>query len=497
MKKVFVVFWIMLFVVISFGQEKIYITQLGSGIGDGSSLSNAASMVWLNISTNWDSTGAGKVTPGDTVILNGTLTSVLVIQRSGAQNANIVLKFATNAQFSNPTWTDHIITASAKNYITINGGTNGTIKADSNGTTSAYTPPGTMTYQNDFRGIYLDGCNNVEICSLSVIGMYRRVPDCDDNHAYGSSIYMISGSRIRIHHNTISDGYYVLRYGATQAEDSIFIYNNRILNASTGIAFTGNSTGDVTNCKINDNFIDIGNEWDGSVDGSWYHGDGIHTWTANTGFIRGLEVYNNKFFGEIGAHTTSYIYLSDNTSSSKVFNNVIMGSGHPTADGMIYIFGVCDSTRILNNTIYGCDSTAGTGIEIDGDAHNCVLINNVVANVGRFSTWSANTSADTIDYNISWCRGTNSRYNYHGEIYSEINGWWWAWQNAGWDLHGYSSKPIYSDSLIPATGSNMINAGLTLPEVGFDVTGRSRLQKVFYDIGAYAYIMKQILIRIK
>jgi hypothetical protein len=304
---------------------------------------------------------------------------------------------------------------------------------------------------------------------------------------------MIGGSRVKVHHNTLADGYYVVRYGAVQAEDSVLIYNNHISRASTCIAFTGNSTGHVINSEIHDNFIDVSNEWDGSVDGSWYHNDGIHTWTGNTGYIRGLKIYNNKFFGEIGAHQTAYIYVSDNTDRCLIYNNVIKGQGHPTADGSIYLYGDCDSTYIYNNTIYGVDSMSSTGIEIDGTSNNLKVYNNVVDHIGRFLTVvPVGSSMDSCDYNISSCYGTNNRYNYHGEIY-DPDRWITAWRNIGFDIHGTDSMPTYlNDSLQLDSASFGVNAGRTLPNFSTDIRGIARPQGSAWDMGAYEFGTPQI-----
>ena len=66
--------------------KQVYVTQAGAGTGTGLSLANAGSATWFNTAGNWGS-GAGQISPGDTVHLNGTFSPI----GSGASATAVVL----------------------------------------------------------------------------------------------------------------------------------------------------------------------------------------------------------------------------------------------------------------------------------------------------------------------------------------------------------------------------------------------------------------------
>src|SRR5664280_475534 len=57
------------------------VAQNAAGSGNGTNAANALPLAWLNTANNWK--GVGKVSPGDTVHLVGTLTNSLTILASG------------------------------------------------------------------------------------------------------------------------------------------------------------------------------------------------------------------------------------------------------------------------------------------------------------------------------------------------------------------------------------------------------------------------------
>ena len=115
--------------------ENIYVTQSAAGSNTGVDAANAHSLSWVNDSSNWGA-GADKVSPGDTVHLVGTFTSQLAVQTGGSAGNVITIYFEQNAKFSAATWPNGAIRVAGKNYITIDGGSNGLIECTANGTIS-------------------------------------------------------------------------------------------------------------------------------------------------------------------------------------------------------------------------------------------------------------------------------------------------------------------------------------------------------------------------
>lgn len=70
--------------------ENLYVTQSGSGSQNGTSYANAWSAANFNTSGNWGG-GAGKISPDDTVFLDGTFTTKLTILGSGTSGHRITL----------------------------------------------------------------------------------------------------------------------------------------------------------------------------------------------------------------------------------------------------------------------------------------------------------------------------------------------------------------------------------------------------------------------
>ncbi len=62
--------------------EDIYIAQTAKGADNGTSAANAHAWTWFNSGINWTALSGtdGKIGPGDTVHLTGTITNQLVIQ---------------------------------------------------------------------------------------------------------------------------------------------------------------------------------------------------------------------------------------------------------------------------------------------------------------------------------------------------------------------------------------------------------------------------------
>jgi hypothetical protein len=155
-----------------------YIAQSQAGGNTGADCANAHAVSWFNTSGNWaNPKQAGKVGPGDTAHLCGTLTDTLTIQASGSAGSLITILFESGAKMSKPAWgttTSGAIYASGKNYIVVDGGTNGIIENTDNGTG--------LGNQIDSYFIYVTGNpSQWEIKNLTLANMYLRTEGAEDN----------------------------------------------------------------------------------------------------------------------------------------------------------------------------------------------------------------------------------------------------------------------------------------------------------------------------
>ena len=111
--------------------EHIYIAQTARGANTGADAANAHGYTWFNDDGNWSAIVAndGKIGPGDTVHLTGTINNQLSIQGSGTTSNRITIKFDPGAKMSAPSWTGTgAIYGGEVANMTIEGGNPGPVK---------------------------------------------------------------------------------------------------------------------------------------------------------------------------------------------------------------------------------------------------------------------------------------------------------------------------------------------------------------------------------
>src|SRR5580658_3017202 len=125
--------------------QDIYIAQTAAGGGTGASCANALTYMFFNSSANWASSfAAGKISPGTTVHLCGTITgkntantNILRTQGNGLSGSPITILFEPGAVVESPACAGADGAGGCiyllNDFITLNGGTNGTIENTSDG----------------------------------------------------------------------------------------------------------------------------------------------------------------------------------------------------------------------------------------------------------------------------------------------------------------------------------------------------------------------------
>src|SRR5882724_11123833 len=161
MKGFFKLFFLALFLLVSLGiasasANDIYIGQSGSGGANGSSCSNAYPASFFNTSSNWGSADT-QIGPGTTAHLCGTIGTSLTAQGNGVSGNLVTILFEAGAKLSQPVCNamTGCLSLNGRNYVTVDGGSNGVIENTANGTGRAN--------HGGSRGISADGCDNCEI----------------------------------------------------------------------------------------------------------------------------------------------------------------------------------------------------------------------------------------------------------------------------------------------------------------------------------------------
>jgi hypothetical protein len=487
----------------------IYFAQNSAGGNTGADCADAYSITdsshGINVTGNW--------VPGNTLHLCGSFSypsggtsSVITARASGSSGNPITIKFETNAVITAPYWTVPVISSKEQSYITVDGGTNGTIQATANGT-------GQANQQDNGIGVYMTGSSNSQVENVTVSNLYVHtctlpITNCKDEggqNTYG--ILWIGGSNVQVGpNNNVHDMKWCAFYGY-EATTNAQIFQNTLYHCDHGVVFgdaapaqtTGSPTatcGGANGNMICQNTIYDGGNWDDAGDQN--HHDGIHTW-ANSAPTSNYYVIiaDNYVYGNWGYDMGSLIYIESDERAIPVINNVL-ASTSPAAAGT-GILGVATGTGVggtgilvANNTVVGASSSnSQAGISISSTT-NPVLKNNIVSTTGTavFINPSGVTGA-SIDHDDYYNIGASNPFYCPGHSGVSFS----VWQSScGFDENpnGSTGNPLLSNSFSLATGSAAIGLGSSLGSLGIsaldsDMAGNPRPSSGAWDAGAYEY----------
>lgn len=485
-----------LFPVVCFAED-IYISETQQGTDSGLNCSNSHSASWFNIFGNWaNPKQSGKIGPGDTAHLCGTITTQLTTQASGDSASPITILFETGTKYSNVTWTTLTGAVTIKNnYITLDGGTNGIIEATDNGTTSTFG--GTKTYNRDIYGVLISAASNVIVKNLIIRTIYDRLASSTDCVNVGRAIQVEGNSNnITFDSNIVSDAKLILSVVMSNTS-GITVLNNTVRDGGIGINIApGNTSTTGLNIGVYGNDIRGGTRWDGTYDANCQtngcssscltdnhvHQDGIHIFSQGVnGWLDNVDVYNN-YLQDFGTHSTGHIYLEGGyITNIMVYNNVVVNTGvNRAANGMIDVTGN-DGAKIFNNTIIGAGGTApniglslGSGSGDGKIAQNVSIENNIFSGIFYFVSYVVGTTFTAFDYNDYY--DSNATPFYNGSFHNLT---WW--QAQGYDTHGMTANPLLdinykittsSPTILHSGGTNLSSIftidkdNLTRPAVG-------------------------------
>lgn len=483
---------VFVFLVIVVNAEDFYVSQTGDG--------ETNSVAWFNDVSNWGS-GTGKISPGDTVHVIGTITTGLIVQGSGIADNVITILFESNAKLSAITWppgspNDYeggALNVEGKNYITIDGGSNGLIECTDNGTL--------LGHQVRSIGINASSASYLTVKDLTVGNLFVRVKGngltggaaaiqntCKSGYSY--SHFVVRGCTI--HDATIGiDADYT-----TNCHDLTFT-NNTIYNCNwSGRIGDRDSTSTMANVVIANNHIYDWTNWDGTdvTSQNAYHHDGFYCWAESGGTFNDVTMYGNiigpNFTGGTSPNcATAGIFISGAGVKGPIviYNNLFVENtnGGP-ANGDIYVWaGQNAVVRIYNNTFIG--SVGGIAIGYSGQRTGGTIDikNNLCTKKNFINLSTISSTTITSDYNLGWDLVAGEQYSISSTSSSNFKTLS-QWQALGYDAHSVSADPGMTSLGVIQNGSAAIGTGTSLEsQFTTDIVGRTRGAQ--WDIGAYEY----------
>lgn len=463
--------------------EDLYVAQVAAGSANGTSASNAYAVTFFNTSSNWG-TGTGKISPGDTVRLVGTISTTLTVQGSGSSGSPITIVFEPGAKLSKPAWgvdTGAAVNANGKHYITLDGGANGIIECTANGDGLANAIPAT--------GVFIRSCTNWEIKKLTIRNIYVHIYNTN-NVVPGYSTQCIkasNSSNLSIHDNNLNNAYVAL-YAYTESNvalSNLNIFKNSISASSTDIiASLGAPNSSIDSINIYDNDITMGTNWFDTPNNN--HIDGMHIWTSENGDITNLNIFNNFIHGDPTTHCTGFIYLENRIVSSRIYNNLFVGNNNHPAEGYInFNLSGTANAYVFNNTIVGLGSSSagGNAIAFDpsrpgttGHVKNNLIINCYVGIYDAFAsvTWDN-------DYNLFYNCGNIGRL---AGFKSSLSSWQ---SGAGTDANSIVANPLLTATYTIPLNSPASPMGANLSSYfTTDKAGNPRPATGAWSVGCYA-----------
>jgi hypothetical protein len=475
----------------------IYIAMDAAGAATGTDCADAYAASFFNDPSHWGS-AASQIGPGTTVHLCGTFTApagasgYLATQGSGSSGSPITILFESGAVLTATYWGGAAILVQ-NDFITVNGGTNGTIQATDNGTTKA-------NQQAGGTGVQLSGASNVVIENLTIANLYVRSGMTDAN-GYCGALSASGGSNIQWRNNTAHDVHWALVYDATGGTTTNVEIGpgNDIYDTDHGavIAIGNGTTATITGAYIHGNHIHDFANWDDTSDD--FHHDGVHVFDFANDLMTEVYVYNNLIDGDWGMYDNAGIYVESadeggTITTCGIFNNVFNQMGGANASGAIADYS-SNGCLQANNTVFLDAMTSEFQTSIGS-----VIYNNVGIMQSRLIEGGDGGKISASDYNDFYpapIAGSNSFIAPGGVCCIDTLADWT--KATGFDMHSITANPNLTSAFVPSAGSPVIGAGKNLygtckgqPSPGLgalceDAAGIARPASGGWDMGAYQY----------
>jgi len=486
--------------------KDLFLAESSLGSGSGSDCPNALPRGFFNIVGNWGS-GPTQIGPGTTVHLCGTFavgtnTTAFTFQGSGTSGNPVTLLFEKGATLTSAAWPQAggAIDLAGRNFVVIDGGTDGTITATANGSG--------LANQLNSRGIQINGSHDIEIKNLRITNLYRHTSSSDiapDVTVTGCIYANGVGSNLLIHDNIFADGPWCINLQYNGIANNVQIYRNDISRVPHGITLgASGGNGRLSNVLIYGNHIhDFGN-WGTAT--NTYHLTGVHIY-GQPGSTISTVAFSNNFFdgtwgnvacpGGPGGCITAFVFIEGGSSSPgmsglQFFNNVGIADA-PISNGLFGIYSG-NNSQIYNNTMIGSTTTSGVCFGSNTNLTGVQFLNNVMTTCNQLVAWTGSFASGSPDYNI-YADGGGNAFQCVNNFYSSTQ--FTSWQAcAGSARDSHSSVPANAgldrSNGLPQTGSATIGAGANLSSLGIaalslDRNGVPRPSVGPWDVGAFMF----------
>jgi hypothetical protein len=478
--------------------KDLYVANSSQGSNSGANCANARSVDWFSSSSSWGG-AAGNILPGDTVHLCGTIDRQIIVAGSGSAGQPVTILFEPGAKYSAGYIAKFDIVG--KEYIVVDGGMDGVIEATDNGEG--------LTYTHAQEAMRIRSSSNIEVKNLKIDNVYQKIPGSADTAGlYSEGIYIAtesSSSNISIHDCVIEDVATGINLQIDMANihfTGVELANNMIMRTNRGISvwLTNGLSNTIDQLKIHHNTIQDGYVWQG--DGS--QGFGIRIYDQSSGSetansFEDLRINNNTIgsTGEehLGTETAYWMRIeADNLNNALIFNNVFLASdlSYPSGSGSLFFLRYADNVKFFNNTLVGRLSV-DRGATL-WDAAGFEMKNNIFSDITTpiqiFG--SSSFSSGGSDYNVyQLSYPSQSSYCYNDYTCYFLSEWQ---ENFGLDQHSfeineYTGELDLNSQARPNVSSPVINMGLDLSQYfDYDRDDAHRPQGAGWDMGAFEYI---------
>jgi hypothetical protein len=452
-----------------------WVTQTGTGDGSGEAV--PASINWLNTSANWGTT-AGKINPGNTIHLMGTITTNIFARGSGTAAKPITFLFESNANINMPALpSTGAIYTGGNNYLTIDGGVNGLIQATDNGAES--------DFQTNSIGIYgLPTVGDITVKNLTLTNIFTRIQnDSDTSNPLGIYFYgaMTNMSVFNCHVANVNWAI-VLNY-APGNSGNFQVYSNHISTINIGVYIgDGNDDAQINGVSVHHNDIRGFETWDNPANA--YHHDGIFLASGNHNgnYMSNFWVFNNWVSGTASTHMTADITCQGYGVEFKgyLYNNILQRE-NSSGEGYIYLDGDTD-ILVANNTMYAAPGVSPDGIFLTR-VTNCVSTNNIIAYCWPQSAY--NMDVNTVNFQSDYNCVFSNKFKVGTTYYTPA-----AWIALGNDAHSSTNNPLL---ISPPSGDFNLNASSPARASGVDLTSyftndfTGYTRSAPWDMGAVKY----------
>jgi len=480
----------------------VYIAQNATGAANGADCADAEPVSFFNTSGNWGS-GSSHIGPGTTVHLCGTFTggpgsTMLTIQGSGSSGNPITVLFEPGAQLNAPYWGGNpfngnngaAIVCAGFNYITIDGGANGTVQNTANGTG--------LMYQQGSAGVYFQDCSNPTIKNLTISNIYLKT-NVNDEVEQGVGLWLVGGNNWLVTNNIINNALYPISTGwdANNVTTSGLISYNTIDYGCHMINGPGDGSPNIaaSNITIDHNTIGPHNAiWNDPATSC--HGNGIGpSGVQNQGSsLTNYTISNNTVTSDMcasGGNCTGLIFVGGATGLN-IFNNVVQYVNGGSSESLVRLAGSVypeTNVSVYNNTLIGLGSS-GTAIKMD-QITNLVAKNNIIESMGQAWWDNTNTSPSFSQFSSGSSSNNNVYYGMAVRIAMGISLLNFAqWQATGFDAAGTQQNPLLGNNYGPQAGSAAIGMGVNLSSLSLsaldsDKAGTPRPASGSWVAGAY------------